>query len=685
MDEQRKLATIMGVDVAGYSRAAEFDEPAASEALVRLRAALADITSGYNGRIFNSAGDGFMLEFSSAVQGVAAAQTLLTQVRERALARVRIGLHLGDVIVSDNGDLLGHGVNVAARLMQMAEPNTALISQAVAAQLHQGSNISLRRLGRVQLDKMSERLEVFGLAAAGTHFGGVATRQRRRPLLVAFGLVLALGLVAIGLATWRGFANGASEETPRLAVLRFDNIGDGQNYFAEGLADEFISEASHVDGLDVIARASSFSLTGERATPANALRELGATVVLTGSVRRSGNTLRVHAELAEAASGRQIWSQTFERPAAESEQLQRDIAVNVARAVGFRLTEKLSRPVEPEAYDLYLHGLDVWNVRIGYNLTESRDLFRAATSRDPNFARAWAWLARAEAEVAQYEDPQRPANRVLTPSSFAAAMSYADRAIALDSTSPIPYETRETVLTFLGEWREADAASRALEAHGGGLHALYMPTGQNHIAASSLRRATILDPLNDRLFALLAWNCSLIHDWDCSEQASARALELNEGQQFAVLVRFLSEFRSGNRSAARRTLNGYPLAWRRGQRENPFNTRHYFAQLLGDEPRSAASIWVSAYARHELALDDAVWMLAQLGYTQEAANLMRNWGPADRVYLYELYEPGLEALRRTPEFWAVMTREGLIDYWRQSGHLPDFCATEPSCAGYIRG
>lgn len=681
MADARRLATIMSVDVAGYSHVAEVDEGAATEALARLRAALSDITGANDGRIFNSAGDGFMLEFASAVSGVAAAHALLARVREQALPRVRVGVHLGDVIVADNGDLLGHGVNVAARLMQMAEPNTAVISQAVQAQLHQASEVTLRRLGRVQLDKMSERVEVFALAAPGTRFGRISRRQRQRATWVVGGLALAILVAVFGAVGWR-FLSPAPEQTPRLAVLRFENVGDTEGYFAEGVADEFISEASRVDGLDVIARASSFSLTGERATPANAAHELGATLVLTGAVRRNDESLRVYAALAEAPSGRQIWTRTFERPVADSDRLQRDIAVNVARAVGLRTAEKSSRRVDPAAYDLYLHGLDLWNARIGYNLSGPRDLFLAATTRDPNFSRAWAWLARTEAEVVRYQTPV--ASGAVTRTSFAPALAYAERAITLDSASPMPYEAREAVFTYLGEWRAAEAAGRDVESHGGDSYVLHVPTGQNRAAANSLRRATILDPLNDRLFAQLAWNCGLVHDWECADQASARSLELNEGQQSAVWYRFLFQLRSGDRNAARRTLGEHAPAWRRYETESPFYSRHFLATLLGDEPRDPSSHFLSAYARHDLPLDDTIRMLAQLGYTHEAAQLLQHWDATDRIYLYELYEPGLEALRRTPEFWATMEREGLVQYWRETGHRPDFCSAEPVCAQYLR-
>ncbi len=260
----------MAVDVAGYSRAAEADERAAAEAVGRVRAAIDEVIAPSNGRVFNTAGDGFMIEFPAATSGVAAARALLTTISERALPRLRIGLHLGDVIVAPGGDLLGHGVNVAARLMQMAEPNTAIVSQAVYAQLRQAADTPLKSLGRVQLDKMTERIAIFAIAERDVRFGRVSWHRWRTPLAAVAGVfVFALA----GFWTWRALQ---PPETPRLAVLRFESLGDTQPYFSEGVADELISEVSRIQGMEVSGRASSFSLSGDKATPANAARQLGA-------------------------------------------------------------------------------------------------------------------------------------------------------------------------------------------------------------------------------------------------------------------------------------------------------------------------------------------------------------------------------------------------------------------------
>lgn len=201
MPEARKLATILALDVARYSKAAERDDSAAVEAVRRLRAAIVEIAQPFGGRIFSSAGDGFMLEFPSAVAGVQAAMALLKDAPARELPEIRIGVHLGDVIVEENGNLMGHGVNVAARLQALAEPGSAVVSEAVRSQVRSAAALPFTPHGRVQLDKMSERIAVYSLAPGATPlFAGIARRQAMGVGVILAALVL-LGAMAFAAST----------------------------------------------------------------------------------------------------------------------------------------------------------------------------------------------------------------------------------------------------------------------------------------------------------------------------------------------------------------------------------------------------------------------------------------------------------------------------------------------------
>lgn len=201
MVAQRKLATIMSVDVAGYSRAAELDDGAAAEAVGTLRRAIEDVIAPFDGRIFNSAGDGFMIEFPVASSGAQAALKLLSESNAgvRPMPKIRIGLHLGEVIAGENGDLLGHGVNVAARLQALAAPGEAIVSGAVQSQLRKAAGVPLTPRGRVQLAKMNERIEVFALAPEQQEVPWRDWRRFAKPLAAA------LAVIVLGLGGWFGW------------------------------------------------------------------------------------------------------------------------------------------------------------------------------------------------------------------------------------------------------------------------------------------------------------------------------------------------------------------------------------------------------------------------------------------------------------------------------------------------
>lgn len=672
MSDDRKLTTIMAVDIAGFSRAAETDESAAAASVGQWRAAIDAVIAPLGGRVFSTAGDGAMIELPTASAGVRAALEMLRAGEEAGLPRVRIGLHLGEVIVAPNGDLLGHGVNVAARLMAMAEPGTALVSEAARSRAPGASG---RSLGRVRLDKMEARVEVFALGArAEQRFPRVFWRQWRNPALIAAGLAVLAVLIAM--LPIRDDAGDA----PRLAVLRFQSLGDTEPYLAEGIADELISEASRIRGLDVISRASSFVLTGERASPAAAARELGATLVLTGSARSTRDVIRVHAQLAEAPDGRQIWDQTFERPAADLYLLQRDIAVEVARATGLRTAAARPR-VDSEALRLYLRGRQHWYRRGEGDVGEARALLRNAVAHDATFAEGWGWLSYVEAAVIEQQASAR--GEPLTIDAFAPAVQAADRALALDASLSLPHQTREYVYADLQRWTEAYAAGDASEARGGLSWGSRLQLGYTRLLIDSGRRFVILDPLNHSALINLSIACFDAGDMTCARDAAERALDLAPTRGNAITNLTLVLQRSGDISEARRLLASHPQAWSEAQRNSPLLDQRFFEALVGDAPApSTAQVRAQASPQH---LPNAVWVLVLLQRPDAAASLLPAWRNNNRSYLSLLYSVEAAALHRTPEFWALMEREGTLRYWRESGHWPDFCERERGvCDAYRR-
>lgn len=672
MTEQRKLATIMAVDVAGYSRAAERDEAAATDAVRQLRAAIDAILGPLSGRVFNTAGDGFMIELPTASAGVEAARQLLAAP---GAPPARIGLHLGEVIVADNGDLLGHGVNVAARLQQMAEPGTALMSQAVQAQIH-SSQVKLAPLGKVQLDKMHERIDVFALALdhKKPSFRRVSWRRARRALAA----MLVLGVLGVGAYTaWRIYGPQQVAETPRLAILRFETVGETEPHFVETVADELITNMARLEGLEIIARSSSFALDGERATPQGAAQDLNANLVLTGSVRRMPETVRVVAHLIEAPGGRQMWTAEFERPLSEIYLLQNEIAARVATAVGLRAAPSSVRRVDPQAYDLYLRGRE--------NLERDPDAaaasFEQAVAREPDFAAAWAQLARARMRLATSRWIHSPPGVPLDPAWQASGFEAAARAIALDPTSPVPYQTQSVAYSATGHWREALAAANETAARGGQSVVIYQTLGYLQRAAQSTRHLTQSDPLNAGVWVLLADICRAQRDFDCSIPASQRAIRL--GQEIEAFSLALTLDRAGRTAEALNLVNTHERALRE-MLDDPSAAPLSFAMLRamlgqGEVPATAdllATLQSGAYP------DNLIDIFIQTNRGAETALLLPHWTPAARPSLTYLYDYSLAPMRARPEFWALMEREGIVDVWCEVGP-PDFCETEPVCEAHL--
>jgi len=313
MVEQRKLATIMAVDVAGYSRAMEVDDGAAAEAVGDLRRAIEDIIAPFGGRIFNTAGDGFMIEFPAASSGAQAALKLLSESKAgiRPLPKIRIGLHLGEVIVGENGDLLGHGVNVAARLQALAAPGEAMVSQAVQSQLRKSAEVPLTPRGSVQLAKMSERVEVFALAPGRS--AGLLRDWKER----ATPPVVALALVIFGLGGWLGWRalesvlGGSPEQAPPQRIAFFGFTPSGADPLAADIAASATNEtfqALLALRLEAASRAETQGVAlAQQPTKA---ADLGAAYALGGEVRRADGAITIQMHLEDVASRTTLWEQT---------------------------------------------------------------------------------------------------------------------------------------------------------------------------------------------------------------------------------------------------------------------------------------------------------------------------------------------------------------------------------------
>jgi adenylate cyclase len=379
--DSRRLIAILAADVAGYSGLMAQDEEGTLRTLSAYRAVISDLAAEHSGRIFGSAGDGFIVEFLSAVQAVRAAVAI-----QRALLRhnsdlpadrrmeFRIGVNLGDV-VAQGEDRLGHGVNVAARLQGIAEPSGICISATVRDHIEGKLNFPLLNLGERRLKNIPRPVEVFRV-----EWEAAAEAAER---LIGARLMV--------------------PDKPSIAVLPFVNMsGDPeQEYFADGISEDIITALSHYRWFFVIARNSTFAYKGRSVDVKQVARELGVRYVLEGSVRKAGGRIRATAQLIEADAGNHIWAEHFDRDVTDIFALQDEITQSVVAAIepelqsveGKRAVRK-SASANLDSFDCCMRGIWHFNQFTPEDSSQAEIWLRRSIQADPAFAQAHMMLAR---------------------------------------------------------------------------------------------------------------------------------------------------------------------------------------------------------------------------------------------------------------------------------------------------
>ena len=329
MSETRKLAAILAADVVGFSRLTGADEDRTLARLRALRSDLIDPTIAvHRGRVVKRTGDGALVEFRSVVDAVRCALEIQNAMVERnagvpAERRIdfRIGVHLGDVVEESDGDLMGDGVNIAARLEGIAQPGAICLSEQAYWQVKSRLDIAVSDLGATQLKNIAEPVRAFLLEVGRPAPAKPAT-------------------LAMAETAEKPAAPPALLDKPSIAVLAFQNMsGDPeQEYFADGITEDVITDLSKIGTLLVIARNSSFAYKGKPVDIRVVARELGVRSVLEGSNRRAGNRVRITAQLIDAESGGHLWADRFDRELSDIFAVQDEVTRRIVHALKIKLS-----------------------------------------------------------------------------------------------------------------------------------------------------------------------------------------------------------------------------------------------------------------------------------------------------------------------------------------------------------
>lgn len=423
-DGERRLTAIAFTDIVGYSALANRDDANAIRLVEAHFALVREIAVRFGGKIIKTIGDSVLFEFSSAQVATACSIAIQqahrernTRVAEAQRFEIRIGLHLGDV-EHRGGDVYGDGVNIAARLQPLAPVGGIAISDHMRNQLRLDLRNQFASRGTPALKNIETPIQLFVLesdvlagievdlppappaptAGPGTSERPPSWPRRRAPILVAAVLVVALLSVALAFAPgWRSKAT-ADISDQSIAVLPFVDMSQAkdQEYFSDGIAEDLLNLLTKVQTLQVAARTSSFSFKGKDVAIQQIAVALRVAHVLQGSVRKSGNQVRITAQLVRAKDGYQIWSQSWDRQIDDVFRIQDEIAQTVVDELKIQLLGRAptAKPVDPKVYPLILQAEMLLQQYSPESMKRSVALYEQALAIAPDEARAWAGLGR---------------------------------------------------------------------------------------------------------------------------------------------------------------------------------------------------------------------------------------------------------------------------------------------------
>ncbi len=552
MTEARKLAAILAADVVGYSRLMGEDEAGTARLVRERREAATPIVRSFGGRLVKTTGDGVLLEFPSVVAAVTCAIAIQKMMVERNVAvpdakRIlyRVGVNLGDILI-DGEDILGDGVNVAARLEAMGEPGGVCLSSSVYDQVRGRIEAGFVDLGEQALKNIARPVRAYALtpdaiAAAKAESpspsvptgGAGATSPGVLARWPGIAVALVVAVLAAGAYAWHaGFAlpllrvSVAEDKlatAPRLSIvaLPFENLsGDKeQDYFADGITDDLTTDLSHLEGSFVISRGTAFTYKGKAVDAKEIGRELGVRYVLEGSVHRVGENITINAQLISTETGAHVWADRFDGERSRLGKLQVEFVARLANSLGVELVKAEAlramreRPNNPDATDLSMRG---WADTYGAPAPSKArvdarvGLFERALELDPQLVPAMVGLARTLVERVLLDHSVDPK------SDIARAKDWAERAVIAEPDSSAAHTAKAWVFFAERQWEQAIAEAETAiydDPNNADAHAAYnfwrLFLGRAEDGFSGLETAFRLSPRDPRVSWWQFWVCHL--------------------------------------------------------------------------------------------------------------------------------------------------------------------------------
>lgn len=631
----RRLAAIMFTDIVGYTSISQRDEEAALQLLEEHRSLIRPFFARHGGSEIKTMGDGFLVEFPSALEAVRCAYEMQQSLHERNADRtpdskvmVRIGVHLGDVVHSQS-DVYGDAVNIASRIQPLSEPGGICVTSQVYDQVRNKFEFPMTTLGKKSLKNVGEPTEVYRVVLP-----------------------------------WSKAPESKAPDTGhRVAVLPFTNMSPDPNdeFFADGMTEEVISTMSRIEGIEVISRTSVMQYKKAPKPIREVSKELEVGTVLEGSVRKAGNRLRVTVQMIDAGRDRHVWAESYDRDLQDVFAIQSDIAKRVADALETRIPKDIVIVSEPkqdiDAYTSYMRAMQLYHESTDQSVRESIVLFNHAIAMDPTFARAYAGLAHSYCTLAglgledfsvvnKAETAARKALE-LGPGVAEAHSAMADVDAYLDRFEEGIAETRRAI-----ELNPNDSeahVSMAIE---------YASIGKLDQARESAKRAYELDPLSFRPAMHLGMITLMAGNQDDALAIFNRLQGLHPRNPRALTIQAELHMMSNDFSQAERIMEG---AWKMAPDDPVVRLDRGMLYALTGRRNEAEEVLaqIMKSEKESVRLYGQLFINCALGRLDEAFKaLMRTAETHSWPYLISV-SPLFIALRADPRFAEFRSRVGL--------------------------
>ncbi|OGP90490.1 MAG: hypothetical protein A2157_12690 [Deltaproteobacteria bacterium RBG_16_47_11] len=543
---KRKLAAILSADVSGYSRLMGEDEKGTVRTLNAYKEVMTGLIQHHHGRVVDAPGDNLLAEFASVVDAVECAVEIQKELKARNAElsdnrrmEFRIGVNLGDVI-EDGEHILGDGVNIAARLESLADAGGICISGTAFDQIKNKLNLGYKYLGEQAVKNIADPIRVYRVLMEPKRAGKVIGERKAKPRKkMAFPL----------------------PDKPSIAVLPFVNMSRDpeQEYFSDGITEEIITALSKVPNLFVIARNSTFTYKGKPVKVKQVSEELGVRYVLEGSVQKSGDKVRITAQLIDALSSRHLWAERYDRDLKDIFALQDEITMKVITALQVELTAGEMAGViakgtkNIDAFIKYMRAFELYNRVTKEGNAQARKILEEAVALDPEYPRLYVGLAETHFMDVWFGTTESPDQ------SLARAFELAQKAISLDDSNAAAYGVLGQIYGMKRQYDKAIAECEravSLDLNSADnflrLGMVLNWAGRAEEAIPYIQNSIRLNPLPPaNYFVHLAVPYRDLGQYEKAIEASKKALQRDPNNQFAYIHMTVSYIRLGLEKEAR--------------------------------------------------------------------------------------------------------------------------------------